>query len=200
MSDAGTPLLSDPGYRLVRACRAEGLPVSPVPGPSAVLAALSASGLPPYPFAFLGFLPRRESEKRQALAAWRSQKATLVLFERKDRLRETLRAAFEVLGPREACVARELTKLHEEFIVFRLGEDASLPEELLGEITVVLGPPESEIGAGEADVQALIREEQERGGRPRDVARRVAERAPGWSAKAVYGLLSGMPAGNEDNA
>jgi 16S rRNA (cytidine1402-2'-O)-methyltransferase len=190
VSDAGTPLVSDPGYRLVRACREAGFEVSPVPGPSAVLAALSASGLPPHPFAFLGFLPRKDSERLRLLESWRDQKATLVFFERKDRLRASLEAAFRALGPREFCVARELTKDHEEFILGRLDGHGQVPGDLLGEITVVVGPPGEVREPDQEHILALIREERGEGGRPRDVARRVAARAPGWSAKRVYELLA----------
>ena len=97
VSDAGTPLLADPGYRLVAAAREAGFTVSPVPGPSAVTAALSASGLPPMPFAFLGFAPRKDAERRRFFEVWAGQPATLVFFERKSRLEGTLAVAAQVL-------------------------------------------------------------------------------------------------------
>lgn len=99
VSDAGTPLLADPGYRLVRACRAEGLPVSPVPGPSAPVTALSAAGIPPLPYTFLGFLPRDAAGRRATLSAFARTPGSLIFFERKDRLRESLAQAAELLGP-----------------------------------------------------------------------------------------------------
>ena len=102
VSDAGTPLLSDPGYRLVRACREAGIRVSPLPGPSAPAAALSASGLPPYPFVFLGFPPRKQSEREAFFLPYARLSATVVFFERKDRLAATLETLFRLFGPREA--------------------------------------------------------------------------------------------------
>ena len=107
VSDAGTPLLADPGYRLVRAAREAGFAVSPVPGPSAVPAALSAAGIAPYPFSFLGFLPRATSQARATLARFGAAGATLVFFERKTRLAETLAVALETLGDRDCVICRE---------------------------------------------------------------------------------------------
>ncbi|WP_449242326.1 16S rRNA (cytidine(1402)-2'-O)-methyltransferase [Desulfovibrio sp.] len=192
VSDAGTPLLSDPGYRLVRACRAAGVPVSPVPGPSAPIAALSACGLPPLPFVFLGFLPRKDGDIRRLLETYAALPATLVFFERKTRLAATLALAAKVLGPRDFCVARELTKEFEEFIQGRLDALDALPEEFLGEITVVVGPPETPARLTEEALLDLLREESARGGKPREVARRAASRAPGWSAKEAYEKLSAL--------
>ncbi len=193
VSDAGTPLLSDPGYRLVAACRAEGLRVSPVPGPCSFVAALSAAGLPPQPFVFLGFLPRGAGAVRSLLAPYAALPATLAFFERKSRLRASLGLAREVLGERRACIARELTKVHEEFILGSLdGLSRDCPE-LLGEITVLVGPPEAPAPAGEADVDAVLAEESARGGKPREVARRAAARLPGVSAKDLYERLARKP-------
>ena len=101
ISDAGLPLVADPGYRLVRACRAAGIPVSVVPGPSAPVTALAGSGIAPQPFAFLGFLPRSRSDQEKTLAPFANLALTLIFFERKDRLSETLSVAHAVLGPRE---------------------------------------------------------------------------------------------------
>jgi 16S rRNA (cytidine1402-2'-O)-methyltransferase len=115
VSDAGTPLISDPGYKLVGACIAQGIAVVPVPGPSAPLAALMAAGLPTDRFYFGGFLPAKSKARREALAAVAALQATLVFFESPHRLAETLADMAAVLGERDAVVARELTKLHEEF-------------------------------------------------------------------------------------
>ena len=188
VSDAGTPLLSDPGYRLVRACRGEGVAVSPVPGPSAPLAALSASGLPPYPFAFLGFAPRKKADREAFFVPWSNIPATLAFFERKDRLEETLDSAFGVLGGREACIARELTKQYEEFLFFVLGEHNMLPK-LLGEITVLLGPPDERFRSDMDEVKAVLEEEAARGGRMKEAAVRAQARLKGWTAKELYGRL-----------
>lgn len=193
VSDAGTPLVADPGYRLVRACRAEGLPVSPVPGPSAPVAALSAAGLPPLPYTFLGFLPRDDGGRRQTLTAFARTPGSLVFFERKDRLRASLAVAAELLGPREAAVCRELTKTHEEFILFRLEDHAALSPDLLGEVTVILGPPETAARASDEEARACLRRLLGGDGsrtRPRDLARRAQALLTGWSVKELYELLT----------
>lgn len=197
ISDAGTPLLSDPGYRLVRACREAGFAVSPVPGPAAPIAALSACGLPPYPFVFLGFLPRRDADLRRLFEEYGRLKATLVFFERKSRLAATLALAAEALGDREFCVARELTKEHEEFILGRLAMLADMRLDFLGELTVVIGPPLEEERTSEAGMLAVLAEESRRGGKPKEIARRVAERVHGWTAKAVYEFAMNRRKGGE---
>lgn len=159
ISDAGTPLISDPGFRLVRAALAEGLPVTAVPGPSAAVTALILSGLPPDAFLFAGFLPPRQATRRRALERWAAVDATLVFFESTRRLAESLADMAEIFGNRPAAVARELTKLHEEV---RRGWLADLAEYYRkagpprGETVVVVGPPER----GEpdrAEVDALMR-------------------------------------------
>lgn len=193
ISDAGTPLLADPGYRLVRACRREGLPVSPVPGPSAPVAALSAAGLPPLPFTFLGFLPRDAAGRRALFRAYAAVPGSLVFFERKDRLGESLALAAEILGPRELAICRELTKAHEEFLLGRLERAAELPQELLGEITVILGPPEGEVGrAPREEAEGCLRACLARGLKPREAAREARARVPGWSVKELYALIPGL--------
>lgn len=186
VSDAGTPLMSDPGYRVVRACREKGFKVVPVPGPCAPVTALCACGLPPYPSTFLGFLPRKASHVKRLLALHGETGATIVFFERKSRLKETLENAYEALGGREFAICRELTKEYEEFIFGKLGELDEMDLELRGEITVVVGPPEKPGEASEEDILELIEEERESGGKPKEVARRVASRVQGWTAKAVY--------------
>lgn len=193
ISDAGTPLLADPGYRLVRACRREGLPVSPVPGPSAPVAALSAAGLPPLPFTFLGFLPRDAAGRRALFRAYAAVPGSLIFFERKDRLGESLDLAAEILGPRELAICRELTKAHEEFLLGRLERAAELPQELLGEITVILGPPEGEPGrAPREEAEGCLRACLARGLKPREAAREARARVPGWSVKELYALIPGL--------
>ena len=191
VSDAGTPLLADPGYRLVRACRKEGLAVSPLPGPSAPVAALSAAGIPPLPHSFLGFLPRDASGRDALFTAFAHVPGALIFFERKDRLKESLAQAARILGPRELAVCRELTKEHEEFIVGRLEESHQLPDELLGEITVVVGPPEHTERTPREAVLKLANAELAQGGKPRQVARRVQDSVRGWSGKEIYALLTG---------
>jgi 16S rRNA (cytidine1402-2'-O)-methyltransferase len=145
VSDAGTPLVSDPGYKLVCAALAEGLAVTAVPGASAALTGLILSGLPPDRFLFAGFLPPRSAARRRAAAAWAGLDATLVLFEAPSRLAASLADLSEVLGDRKAAVARELTKLHEEVRRGRLAELAAHYRAAgppRGEAVVVVAPPE----------------------------------------------------------
>lgn len=143
VSDAGTPLISDPGYKLVRAARAAGHSVHTVPGPSAVVAALALAGLPTDRFLFLGFLPSKANARREAIAEIASVRATLVIYESGGRLGDTLAALADILGAREAAVVREISKLHEECVTGTLAElahryEAAPPK---GEIVVVVGPP-----------------------------------------------------------
>ncbi|MDR2800674.1 MAG: 16S rRNA (cytidine(1402)-2'-O)-methyltransferase [Desulfovibrio sp.] len=186
ISDAGTPLLADPGYRLVRACRGEGIRVSPLPGPSAPAAALSACGIAPMPFAFLGFAPRRDSDREAFFAPYASLCLSLVFFERKNRIRECLGIALRVLGRREACLAREMTKTHEEFISFSLEDFANLPQDLPGEITVIIGPPSEEKRFPPEDLDRLIEEEAKAGLGARETAKRVRKRAGKGTAREIY--------------
>jgi 16S rRNA (cytidine1402-2'-O)-methyltransferase len=147
VSDAGTPLISDPGDRLVGAVLEAGHRVVPIPGASAPLAALSASGLPAVPFTFVGFLPRRGGECNRVLESLRDRRDTLVFFESPRRVAKTLERLKEVFGDRRACVARELTKVHEEFVRGSLSELAKHFEEGgRGEFTLVVA------GAGDATV------------------------------------------------
>ncbi len=140
VSDAGTPVVSDPGAELVRQCVAAGVPVVPVPGPSAVLTALAASGLEGQAFTFVGFLPKKTAARRRALAEWRDRAETIITFESPERLAAFLQTAAEVLGNREAVVARELTKKFEEFTRGSLGHLAEhwAQREARGEFTVVI--------------------------------------------------------------
>src|SRR5712671_5053602 len=115
VSDAGMPLVSDPGYRLVTLCLRHKIPVVPIPGPSALLAALSASGLPNEEFLFVGFLPARSGERRRALERLRIEDRTMIFYEAPHRVAESIADALEILGDRPACLAREVTKIHAEF-------------------------------------------------------------------------------------
>jgi 16S rRNA (cytidine1402-2'-O)-methyltransferase len=148
VSDAGTPGISDPGYRLVRYCREQGLEVLSIPGPNAAVTALAASGLPSDEFFFVGFLPSKTTARREKLAALRSITATLIFYEAPHRIQGTLSDLLEILGDREACIARELTKLHEEFLFGKLSEIQGKVKER-GEFVIVVSgnagekPPES---------------------------------------------------------
>jgi 16S rRNA (cytidine1402-2'-O)-methyltransferase len=161
VSDAGTPLISDPGYRLVRACADAGVPVVPIPGPSAVLAALCVSGLPTDRFLFAGFAPPRAGPRRRFLTELAAVPATLVLMESPRRLATSLADMADVLGGRDAMVARELTKLFEEIRRGTLAEladhyrEAATPK---GEVTVVVAPPTAPPQADGADVDRRLSE------------------------------------------
>ncbi len=159
VSDAGTPLVSDPGYVVARAAVAEGLPVHPVPGPSSLLAALCIAGLPADRVLFAGFLPPKSAARRTALEELRPGRQTLVFFESGPRLRDSLADMAEVLGARPAAVARELTKLYEECVRGDLAELAVDPrlDAPKGEIVVVVGPGEAEV-ASAADADAALAE------------------------------------------
>ncbi|MBD7942231.1 16S rRNA (cytidine(1402)-2'-O)-methyltransferase [Brevundimonas guildfordensis] len=159
VSDAGTPLVSDPGYVVARAAVAEGLPVHPVPGPSSLLAALCIAGLPADRILFAGFLPPKSGARRTALEELRTGRQTLVFFESGPRLRDSLTDMAQVLGPRPAAVARELTKLYEECVRGDLAELAADPrlDAPKGEIVVVVGPGEVEV-ASAADADAALAE------------------------------------------
>ena len=160
VSDAGTPLVSDPGFKLVRAALAEDLPVTAAPGPSAALTALILSGLPPDRFLFAGFLPPRSAARRRALADWARLEATLIFFEGPSRLAGSLADMAETLGPRDAAVARELTKRHEEIrrgsldALARHYREAGPPR---GEAVIVVGPPAAPPVDSEADLEHRLR-------------------------------------------
>jgi 16S rRNA (cytidine1402-2'-O)-methyltransferase len=178
VTDAGTPVVSDPGTELVRAATNAGVRIVPIPGPSAVLAALAASGLSGGAFRFLGFLPRKGPDRRDALEMVRSTPEVVVLFESPERTADTLADLARIMPERRCVVARELTKMHEEFVRGTMDELATLlsERELLGEVTIVIGPQES-VGTPEMsdeDLDKLIDAELGRGRRPRDVADEVA--------------------------
>ncbi|MDN3563957.1 16S rRNA (cytidine(1402)-2'-O)-methyltransferase [Paeniroseomonas aquatica] len=194
VSDAGTPLVSDPGYRLVRAAIAAGLPVGAIPGPNAAVMALTLSGLPPHPFLFLGFLPVKAGPRAAELARLRAVEraglaASLIFYEAPHRLAETLAALAEAFGPeRPAAVARELTKRFEEV---RRGDLGSLAgyygrEAARGEIAIVVGPAPAET-AGAAELDKSLRNALASGMSVRDAAAAVAA-ATGLPRKQVYAL------------
>jgi 16S rRNA (cytidine1402-2'-O)-methyltransferase len=143
ISDAGTPLISDPGFRVVRAASAAGLPVFSIPGPSAAIAALACSGIATDTFCFAGFLPPKTAARRARLEVLRAYQSSLVFYEAPQRVGEALADMADVLGNRDAVVARELTKLHEERAVGRLATLAQdfLSRDVKGEIAIVVGPP-----------------------------------------------------------
>jgi 16S rRNA (cytidine1402-2'-O)-methyltransferase len=160
VSDAGTPLISDPGYKLVRDARAAGRQVHTVPGPSAVVAALTLAGLPTDRFLFLGFLPSKPGARASAIAEVAGLRATLVLYESGPRLGASLAALRDGLGMRDAAVVREISKRFEETVTGTLAELAEryANEEPKGEIVVVVGPPGEAEPVGEEQVDAALRE------------------------------------------
>ena len=177
VSDAGTPLVSDPGYRLVRACIDEGIPVTAVPGPSAVLTALMIAGLPTDRFLFAGFLPNRRAARRRALADVAEVSASLVFMESARRLPASLTDMVDILGSRSAAVTRELTKMFEEVRRDDLAAlaahyaDAGSPK---GEVTIVVAPPMPAAAPDAAEVDRLLRQALA-GASVRDAATRVAQ-------------------------
>lgn len=190
VSDAGVPLISDPGYRLVRAALELGIPVEPVPGASAVLAALSASGLPTDAFHFGGFLPPKAGQRARVLQSLAGETATLVFYEAPHRILEALETIEQTLGSRPVVVARELTKLHEEFV---RGTAAEVRAELAarnavkGEITLLIGKaiePEPDTTPIEDAVADLVR-----AGTPRMDAIKQVARNRGLSKRDVYEQL-----------
>ena len=158
VSDAGTPLVSDPGYKLVREALAEGIPVHAIPGASAVLTGLALAGLPSDRFLFAGFLPSKAGERGTFLEELKAVRATLIVFESAQRLAESLAQMAEVLGDRAVAVTRELTKLHEEV---RRGTLPILAEQYAeelppkGEVTILIGPP-ADAGVDLARIDALL--------------------------------------------
>ena len=160
VSDAGTPLISDPGYKLVRDARAAGIAVRTIPGPSAVIAALTLAGLPTDRFAFFGFLPAKAGAKAAAIAEAGAFGGTFAFYESGPRLAATLAALAEGLGDRDAAVAREISKRFEETVIGTLTELAAryagAPPK--GEIVIVVAPPGPAEAAGEEEVDAALRE------------------------------------------
>lgn len=190
VSDAGTPALNDPGYELVRAALQAGFPVSPVPGPSAPVAALVASGLPTDAFLYLGYLPRKAAERRRLLAEAAGLPYTLIFLEAPHRLLDSLEDLREVLGDRQAAAARELTKLHEEIFRGTLSETlahfkAQAPR---GEFTLVVAGAPAEAGVWtEERLRASLQARLEEGESPSQAAAQLA-RVSGWSRREVYPL------------
>jgi 16S rRNA (cytidine1402-2'-O)-methyltransferase len=160
VSDAGTPLISDPGYKLVRAARAAGHQVHTVPGPSAAIAALTLAGLPTDRFLFLGFLPAKTNARAEAIAEVASVRATLVLYESGPRLGAALATLSEGLGARDAAVAREISKLHEECVTGTLAKLAARYADHApkGEFVIVVGPPPPATEASDAELDAALDE------------------------------------------
>lgn len=187
VTDAGMPGVSDPGAELVTEASAQGVRVVPIPGPSAVTAAVAASGLVNGAFTFLSFLPRHGKKRRAALERVKHSEEPVVLFEAPARVRETLSELAELDPARPVALCRELTKLHEEVLYGSLAELAALEREWLGEVTLVVarGSGPKEESAEPADVDAEITQRLEKGAHPRDLAIELARRL-GIPRRAAY--------------
>ena len=196
VSDAGTPLISDPGFPLVRAARERGIRVEPIPGPSAGLAALSASGIAPVPFCFLGFLPRKSAERRELFRSLQSLRMTAVAFESPHRLEKSLVDLEQELGEIEISVARELTKMHEEILTGTVEEvrrDLESKPRIRGEITIVISAPSPRSGEFSMPDPEQLRQEFEAlrssGMKRTDAVKVLAERY-GLPRRELYDKLA----------
>ena len=187
VTDAGTPCIADPGYRIVRAAAIEGIRVVPVPGASAAMAALSASGLPTDEFTFAGFLPSKQGKRRERLTELKSEPRMLVFYEAPHRLAATLADMADLLGERQAVVARELTKLFEELCLGTLPELADRFRQVpaRGEVVVLVAPPEKKFQAEPVDLAGMLRTSLAGGATVKDAVKLVAT-ATGQSRSAVY--------------
>ena len=186
VSDAGTPLISDPGYRLVTAAIAAGIPVVPIPGASAMLGALSASGMATDSFRFCGFLPPKVSQRRKLLEQLGEETCTLVCYEAPHRILETLADITEVLGDRPVVVARELTKMHEEFLRGTASEVAAMlaaRPSVKGEITLVIG--KGSVVVSDTPVEEAVAALEAQGVTRMDAIKQIA-RERGLSKREVY--------------
>ncbi len=194
VSDAGTPVLNDPGYELVRAAIDAGYKISPIPGASAPIAALITSGLPPDTFLYIGYLPRRTNERKQKLKSLSSYPFTLICFETPHRLHASLKDILSVFGDRPIAVARELTKIHEEIFRGQVSEAiahfAANPPR--GEITLIIGGAKKQ-SASERWSEDLLREALQeaitRGDSPSNIAQRIAKQS-GWKRREVYNIIT----------
>jgi 16S rRNA (cytidine1402-2'-O)-methyltransferase len=194
VTDAGMPLISDPGYRLVAACRQEGIAVQPVPGPSAAIAALSGSGLPADEFYFAGFLPHSRNQRIKRLTEISALNCTLVFYEAPHRILASLEDLASTLGPRKVCLARELTKIHEEWLrgtAAELIEVLKARPKIQGEITLVVegglaNPPEI---ACSVSITKHLQEEMQKTGASQKEALKAVARQRGISRREAYQLL-----------
>ncbi|MBN1568844.1 MAG: 16S rRNA (cytidine(1402)-2'-O)-methyltransferase [Acidobacteria bacterium] len=194
VSDSGTPLVSDPGYELVSLCRSQGIQVIPIPGPSAVIAALTASGLPAENFFFAGFLPSRATLRKRRIEELRSIPSTLILYEAPHRLLHSLEDMTAILGARRATLARELTKIHEELLHGTLPEILDILRtrpRIQGEITLVIerGEFAPAVSSYPDSLRQHLEEEMQRTGLPRNEALKAVARQRGLSRKQAYEKL-----------
>jgi 16S rRNA (cytidine1402-2'-O)-methyltransferase len=196
VSEAGMPAISDPGFRIVRAAIDAGARVVPVPGPAALLLALVGSGLPTDRFFFAGFPPRKPGPRRALFASLRALPATLIFYESPHRAAATLADLRDTLGDRPACLARELTKIHEEFVRDTLAALAAryAGERPLGEITIVVGGAPEQSGESDEDLGERAARLLEAGASARDVAQQLAEET-GRPRREMYDLVLALKSG-----
>ncbi|MCZ2128063.1 MAG: 16S rRNA (cytidine(1402)-2'-O)-methyltransferase [Anaerolineales bacterium] len=193
ISDAGTPAINDPGYELVRAALAAGFDVRPIPGPSAPIAALAVSGLPTDSFLYLGYLPHKSNQRRKKLEEVARQPHTLIFFETPHRLLDSLADVRAVLGARPICVAREMTKLYEEY--WRGNLDGAIEyfssKELRGEFTLVIeGNTSKDEGRWtEEELRAAIEQELRSEKSAKEISAALAE-VSGWNKKEIYTFVN----------
>ncbi len=190
VSDAGTPLISDPGYRVVVAVVEAGLPVVAIPGPSAALAALAASGLPTNEFRFIGFLPPKQTARRKALQALAAEKATLIAYESPHRILDSLKDIAEEMGARPMVLARELTKIHEELLRGSAAEiyaKLNARDSVKGEITLVIGQAPEQVSSADPLHEVAQLEAQ---GMARMDAIKAAAKRLGLPKREVYRLAA----------
>ena len=194
VSDSGTPLVSDPGYEIVSACRRENIRVIPIPGPTAAVAALAGSGLPTDSFFFAGFLPARRSQRKRRLEELATIRSTLIFYEAPHRLLASLSDMAAVLGSRRAVIARELTKIHEEFLTGTLPgllDQLQAREKIQGEIVVVVERGEAPIEpvAYPGSIKRHLEEEIRKTGLPRNEALKSVARQRGITRKEAYRMV-----------
>ena len=199
ISDAGTPGIADPGYRLVRAAIDAGLRVVPIPGASVVIAGLSVAGVPTDRFTFEGFVPAKSAARRAFFARLRSEDRTIVCFEAGRRLAATLRDLAAELGDRQVVIGREVTKLYEDFVRDTTVALAARADDLIprGEVTLFVAPAEAPAqAASEAEIRAAVARLRDEGMHLKEIAKQLAK-ASGWSARDIYriGLEQGGGAG-----
>jgi 16S rRNA (cytidine1402-2'-O)-methyltransferase len=189
VSDAGTPVISDPGYRLVVEALRGGIRVVPIPGACALTAVLSAGGLPTDRFVFEGFLPAKRKERRERLRTLSGEGRTLTFYEAPHRLIETLNDLIEILGDREIVVAREVSKIHEEFLRGRLNEVAEQirNREIRGELTLLVSGSQEQSEISQDQINAEIRKLKNKGMRVKEIAEILGEKF-GYSKKEIYRL------------
>ena len=188
VSDAGTPAISDPGFRLVVQAIRAGLRIIPIPGASALTAVLSASGLPTDRFVFEGFLPAKKSQRREKLQTLRDETRTLIFYEAPHRLKQALDDIYELLGNREAVLAREVSKIHEEFLRGAISELVrTLGGEIRGEVTLIISGSSGLPGVSEDRLKAEILELKGKGLRVKEIAEVLGEKF-GYPKKEIYRL------------